>query len=130
MNGIQEVSGSIPLISTNSREWKNGENVMFSPFFFTFQRFSISLSATSNGSKRLAVSLAACGSKPVEESQPEQSQSAEQTGEVQIDEPQGGEPVEERPVVNLAVLSGLTGIGAAKLLADSHASLLYYTECF
>ena len=35
-HGIQEASGSIPLISTNSREWKIGENVMFSPFFLYF----------------------------------------------------------------------------------------------
>ena len=38
LNGIQEVSGSIPLISTNSKEYKNLENLVFSRFFVIFSK--------------------------------------------------------------------------------------------
>ncbi len=62
----------------------------------------------------LALALCACAPKPAEPT-PSAEPSAEPSPSVQPSAPA------ERPKVNLAVLSGPTGVGAAKLLADNDA---------
>ena len=52
MNGIQEVSGSIPLISTNSKEQKNLENHVFSRFFLIFSQICRLNTLLQNNKKR------------------------------------------------------------------------------
>lgn len=71
----------------------------------------------------LLTTLGGCAPKaPVEEPAPQpEAPSVTQPETPEVEEPSVEEPADSRPQVNFTVLSGPTGVGAAKLIADNEA---------